>query len=119
MPGGYSTSRPHGQAEWAGGGTTIVRDCVQCCHCGSQFFVCPGSGKKRGWCIPCGQVTCGRPGCEEHMHWKKKIELVDRGAVARAILRGGRIPSVPVTVSVEGLPPGSKVSQGGVILGKG
>lgn len=109
MPGGFSASRPHGEAEWAGGdGATIVRDCLQCCHCAGHFFVCPGSGKKRGWCMNCSQVTCGRVACEPCCHWKKKIELIDSGRVAREILRGGRLPDLPVSVS-----------NPGIILGKG
>lgn len=35
---------------------------LQCPHCGGHFPVGRRTGKVRGWCHPCGRVTCG-PDC--------------------------------------------------------
>lgn len=115
MPGGFSASRPHGEAEWADRerDRKVARDCLQCCHCGGHFFVCPGSGRRRGWCHNCAQVTCGRPSCDPCCHWKKKHELIEAGKAPKAILVG--LPfDAPVSVSVPEMP----TTAGGIILGK-
>lgn len=61
------------------GKTVDEHDCHQCCHCGGQFRVVPGSGKTRGFCLLCGQVTCGAQKCLEHFPFKKKLDLYEEG----------------------------------------
>lgn len=43
---------------------TIERDMVQCVHCGKQWSVQPGSGKRRNFCSHHVGPTCGAPGCD-------------------------------------------------------
>jgi hypothetical protein len=56
-------------------------DWLQCCHCQMNWKVLPGSGEKRGWCYSCGQVTCGKPRCQQHcggmLHFMRKIEAIE------------------------------------------
>lgn len=40
-----------------------VADLLQCCHCQYTWQVQPGSGRRRGFCFRCDQVTCGKPEC--------------------------------------------------------
>ena len=35
---------------------------MQCCHCGKHWNFVPGSGRQRGFCYHCMQITCG-PAC--------------------------------------------------------
>ena len=71
-----------------------------------HFFVEPGSGKMRGFCMNCAAVTCGAAKCGPCCHWKKKMELIEKGADKNA-LYAGNLDKVPVSVSA-----------GGVLLGK-
>ena len=107
MPGGFSTPRPHGEAEWAEvEGPKVVRDCLQCCHCGGHFYVCPGSGKRRGYCLGCGQVTCGRAKCDPCVHWQKKLELIEQGKAGMELISTGKTHrSLPAQASVPAEPP--------------
>ena len=56
-----------------------VADTMQCCHCGSHFVPARGSGIKRGFCLLCGQVTCGGPKCDDHVPFEKKLDEYERG----------------------------------------
>jgi hypothetical protein len=40
-----------------------VADLLQCCHCQHTWAYRPGSGRKRGFCTRCQQVTCGAKSC--------------------------------------------------------
>jgi hypothetical protein len=51
----------------------------KCVHCGRQFTVIRGSGKMRGFCQPCGGVTCGQPRCFDHFPFEKRLDLVEAG----------------------------------------
>ena len=57
----------------------IEIDTLQCCHCGGHFEVVKGSGKIRGWCMLCNQVTCGKPKCDEHYPIEKKLDDFEKG----------------------------------------
>jgi hypothetical protein len=57
-------------------------DTLQCCHCQETWQVRPGSGRRRGFCARCNQVTCGGPGCEECVPFARKIELYEQGKLA-------------------------------------
>ncbi len=41
-----------------------VADTKQCCHCGKHYISIKGSGKRRGFCTKCMNVTCGDPACD-------------------------------------------------------
>lgn len=65
------TSRP--------GGTLIVdgMDTAQtqmCCHCGTHWTLVKGSGKRRGWCLECSGLTCGKPSCTSCYPYEKQID---------------------------------------------
>jgi hypothetical protein len=109
MPGGYSAGRPHGYAEWGGEGKTVARDSLMCCHCNAHFWVTPGSGKRRGFCMLCAKVTCGREQCDACV----PVEvMLDNRAAGRPL--GHRA----IVARVEAAPPTGQTSPGGVILGK-
>lgn len=59
----------------------IHRDTLQCCHCQRIWVVEPGSGKQRGFCLKCNQVTCGSKECGECVPFEKKIELYEAGKI--------------------------------------
>ena len=98
----HSVLHSHGEAQWTDkeADRSIVRDCLQCCHCAMHFFVSPGSGKKRGYCMGCDAVTCGQTKCGPCIHWKKKLELIESGKASKSILSTGKDDSLPVSVSV-------------------
>lgn len=54
-----------GYATWTTdwGGIT-ERDTLQCNHCLATWFVKPGSGNVRGFCLVCMKPTCGAPACD-------------------------------------------------------
>lgn len=54
-------------------------DTAMCCHCNAHFVMIAGSGKKRGYCLNCGSITCGKPECHECIPFEKKLELVEKG----------------------------------------
>lgn len=45
-------------------GDTEYKETMQCAHCGKHWVLKPGSGRKRGFCMLCNQVTCGQEQCE-------------------------------------------------------
>lgn len=67
-------------------GPAVEFDTRQCCHCGGHFIVEPGSGTKRGWCYPCGQVTCGREACDRCLPTERLMERIE--AKATRAMRG-------------------------------
>lgn len=56
-----------------------VASTKQCCHCGCHFVMIKGSGKLRGFCTKCAEVTCGKIGCCTCVPFEKKLELVEAG----------------------------------------
>ena len=51
-----------------------------CAHCGYQWVHKPGSGKKRGVCLQCNGLTCGKPECmKECMVLEKRMDLFETG----------------------------------------
>lgn len=58
-----------------------VSDLLQCCHCGCQFEVHKGSGRKRGYCMRCGSVTCGDPRCHQCIPVELRCELSEKGQI--------------------------------------
>lgn len=56
-----------------------VASTKQCPHCGGHFIMKKGSGKIRGFCMKCHEVTCGALGCCKCVPFEKKLELVEAG----------------------------------------
>lgn len=50
----------------------------QCPHCGMHFLSVRGSGKKRGYCMCCGKVTCGKERCDRCYPTEKMLEDIER-----------------------------------------
>ena len=68
---------PHGHLLIDGPGGRREHDTLQCCHCGRHFVVITGSGRRRGFCARCAQVTCGAPGCANCLPYERRIELLE------------------------------------------
>ena len=88
-------------------GEVTERDTCQCSHCGCHFGIVKGSGKKRGYCLNCAQITCGRPQCDPCVHFMKKIEAAEAGKTPE---------QMPVKISVPAGVPKSHI-KGGILLG--
>jgi hypothetical protein len=50
---------------------------LQCCHCGNHFEVVRGSGRSRGFCLRCGDVTCGAPECVPCVPFEAVLEHME------------------------------------------
>jgi hypothetical protein len=50
---------------------------LQCCHCGGHFLSVRGSGTKRGFCLRCGQVTCGSKKCDACVPFEARLEILE------------------------------------------
>ena len=55
-----------------------VASTLQCCHCGGHFQVVKGSGRKRGFCLKCGSVTCGHADCDTCLPYEKWLDQVEK-----------------------------------------
>lgn len=62
------------------GGRPQSAELLRCCHCEQLWKVEPGSGRKRGWCYRCQDVTCGAGTCVDCRPFKKKLEAMRRRA---------------------------------------
>ena len=82
----------------------VVRDTVQCCHCGRIWLYERGSGKVRGFCMSCRAVTCGP-------HCPVGTGCVPQEQMLRNIEAGQPLDYRPVIAAVPR-------STGGVLLGK-
>lgn len=47
------------------GGPVVTHDTVSCIHCGYNWVWQAGSGRRRGWCMKCAGIVCGRPACQQ------------------------------------------------------
>ncbi len=58
---------------------------ASCCHCGFNWWVIPGSGRKRGWCMKCMHLTCGKKECMECVPRQDQLNLMagDKKAIQR------------------------------------
>lgn len=105
----FTANRPHGYFRAEGWhGEVTEGDTCQCCHCGAHFGVVKGSGKKRGFCLRCQRVTCGRPQCDPCVPFMKRIEAIEAGKT---------VDQMPVRISVPCDVPKPRL-EGGVILGE-
>ncbi|KKN35538.1 hypothetical protein LCGC14_0782720 [marine sediment metagenome] len=60
----HTAARPDGTIFVSSESGTIERDTLQCVHCGRQWTVQPGSGKRRNFCSYHSGPTCGAPACD-------------------------------------------------------
>ena len=51
----------------------------QCCHCGGHFVMVKGSGKLRGYCTKCHEITCGKLECCKCVPFEKKLDMAESG----------------------------------------
>lgn len=78
--GRYSTLKPDGFVETTGLYGELTRGETVCCvHCRHHWIVEPGSGKRRGWCMPCGGYTCGRVECDACVPYEQRLENIEAG----------------------------------------
>jgi hypothetical protein len=52
-------------------------DTHQCCHCSAHFRIVPGSGTRRGFCMRCGALTCGNPGCDACAPIEARLDFME------------------------------------------
>ena len=48
-----------------------------CVHGGEQFISIRGSGIRRGWCLRCRGVTCGKAACDPCIPFEAKLDYVE------------------------------------------
>jgi hypothetical protein len=60
----HTAAKPDGTIIVVSDMGTVERDTLQCVHCGRQWTVQPGSGRRRGFCTYHGGPTCGAPPCD-------------------------------------------------------
>ncbi len=60
---------------------SVVATTKQCCHCGNHFIMVKGSGVKRGWCMKCHAITCGKIECCICVPFEKKLEQAEAGLI--------------------------------------
>lgn len=82
----------------ADGGPVVVSDTVSCVHCAFTWQFIPGSGRRRGWCMKCHGIVCGRPACVA-------LGCVHREQLLDNIEAGRALDFVPVVGRVEFEPP--------------
>lgn len=73
---GYIITTPHD------GSRETVVGTFQCCHCQRHWTPQPGSGKKRGFCLKCMKVTCGREKCDACVPAEQWLENAEKGRPA-------------------------------------
>ena len=44
-------------------GQRLEGETRMCVHCQYTWIYQPGSGHRRGWCLKCNGLLCGRPAC--------------------------------------------------------
>ena len=64
-----------GYGTWSTPDSAVVteRDSVRCNHCEYHFWVQPGSGKTRGFCMICMKPTCGAEACLPCVPFEEKM----------------------------------------------
>ncbi len=52
-----------------------VADTVQCVHCGAHWVPQIGSGRRRGFCMRCNGLVCGRSDCYACVPAERQLEI--------------------------------------------
>lgn len=63
----------------ASGREVVLATSLQCIHCGSHWFPCPGSGRVRGFCFSCMGPVCGRKCAVCVGPWEARMENIEAG----------------------------------------
>lgn len=68
-----------------------VDSTLMCCHCGTHFEVVRGSGRVRGFCLRCSDVTCGAQQCVPCAPIEARLDAAEgkKTGYAEAILESG------------------------------
>ena len=53
---------------------TMESDTLMCVHCQAIWRVQFGSGRERGWCLPCNGPSCGKEACYLCKPFEKRME---------------------------------------------
>lgn len=72
----HTAERPDGTIIVCSDMGTIERDMVQCVHCGCQWTIQPGSGRRRNFCEYHMGPTCGNPACDVCLHKERGMQIV-------------------------------------------
>lgn len=78
LPQAKSVRNPHGAIIVDG---HHAADTLRCCHCGKMWIPVKGSGRVRGFCPKCNDVTCGPECTGTCMPIEKRIELYEKGQI--------------------------------------
>lgn len=54
-----------------------VASTIMCCHCGAHFVSQRGSGIKRGYCLNCSAITCGKEPCMTCIPFEAQLEIME------------------------------------------
>lgn len=54
-------------------GNETVKETMKCCHCQYTWILERGSGRVRGFCTKCNDVTCGSKECMSCIPFQKKL----------------------------------------------
>ncbi len=73
-----SVRKPHGGIMLDG---QHVADTLRCCHCGKIWIPVKGSGKIRGFCPKCNDVTCGPECTGICLPLEKRLDLYEKGLI--------------------------------------
>jgi hypothetical protein len=68
--------------------SVLEGDTLRCCHCGAHWVPIKGSGRKRGFCMKCMDVTCGSFQCMECLPHDKMLDLIEKQAKIVNSIRG-------------------------------
>lgn len=60
----------------------VQSDTAKCCHCGRVWQWVPGSGRKRGFCMRCGAMTCGNHACDTCIPEEQQLANLESGKPA-------------------------------------
>ncbi len=72
----HTAARPDGTIIVVSDMGTVERDTVQCVHCGCQWTVQPGSGRRRNFCTYHKGPLCGKPACDTCLRKEHGLQIV-------------------------------------------
>ncbi|KKM84913.1 hypothetical protein LCGC14_1294410 [marine sediment metagenome] len=72
----HTAARPDGTIIVCSDMGTVERDTVQCVHCGCQWTIQSGSGKRRNFCTFHAGPTCGKAACDTCLRKERGMQIV-------------------------------------------